>query len=145
MRTKCRSPNCSDLVEIRDVTYREVAKDAERSRIEASLEEAKITNISVVQPATRDLFPVFPNTRANLAVAFFASCFVSTGIAVLLDSRRQSKPSRRVSVNGSRVLRTEDLQATTVDCDNEIVLRSRWLYRSLGRAPALSNRSGTRG
>jgi uncharacterized protein involved in exopolysaccharide biosynthesis len=85
-------------VEIHDATFREVSQNAETSRIANSLEQAKITNISVVQPATRDLYPVFPNTKLNLIVALFVAMFVSTGVAVLAESRKTSTPVRRSGI-----------------------------------------------
>ena len=77
-------------VEIRDASFRRLATEAEQARIDHSLELAKITNISVAQPATRDLFPVFPNTKLNLLVGFVVALFVSTGLALLSDSRNGS-------------------------------------------------------
>ncbi len=99
-------------VEIRDATFRRLAEDAEQSRIEASLEEAKITNISVVQPASNDPFAVFPNTRLNLAIGLFLSLFASLGIAVLFGEKPRQEPPTSIAVSRSTVLRADAPQLT---------------------------------
>ena len=115
-------------VEIRDATYRKVSEEAEQSKIDHSLETAKITNISVVQPATRDLYAVFPNTRLNLLVALFVAIFVSTGISVLFESKRLRTAANR---NGIELVKVVQQNNQEFGKPNDPVT---WLDRHRGTA-----------
>ena len=74
-------------VELHDAQYRRFADNLERSQIDRALESEKISNVSIVQPATLDVKPVRPNLLMNAAIGFLLASVGSVGLAILLESR----------------------------------------------------------
>lgn len=85
-----------------DSHYRRFADNLERSQIDQSLEAQKLSNVSVIQPATFDVKPVRPNKLLNAAIGFLLATIGAVGLAVLLDSRAStgSVGNERLPVNG---------------------------------------------
>ena len=82
-------------VEIAATNYRKYAADAEQARIDHSLETAKMSNISIAQPATLEAYPSSPNVKLNLLLGSIAAVFASSGLAFAAESRRRWKIAGR--------------------------------------------------
>ncbi len=78
-------------VEIQDIGYRKYAIDTEQSRIDQSLEAARISNISVAQPASFDPYPTSPKVFVNLFLGLIAAVCAGIGIAVVSESYQRWK------------------------------------------------------
>ena len=68
-------------MDIQDVIYRKYYEKLEQARIDNALEIGKISNISVVQPATYPVKPVRPKKLLNLALGLFLGIFGGIGLA----------------------------------------------------------------
>jgi len=66
---------------IQNDNYRKYSQNLEQARIDQALEVGKISNISVVQPATYPIKPVRPRKMLNLALGFFLGIFGALGLA----------------------------------------------------------------
>jgi len=73
-------------VGILDASYREYAAHVERARIDRSLDAARMTNITVIQPASLDLCPVFPNKPLTFVAGLLVAVLASGGIAFAAES-----------------------------------------------------------
>lgn len=83
-------------VDIQDSNYRKYASDTEQARIDSSLEAAQLSNISLAQAATLELYPAAPNVKLNLLLGFIASISASVGLALACESRHRWKSPRRI-------------------------------------------------
>ncbi len=72
-------------VEIQTANYRSYADKLEQARIDRALEMGRISNISVVQPATYPVKPIRPRKALNLALGLFLGVFGGLGIAFLAE------------------------------------------------------------
>ena len=72
--------------EICDINYRKFANDVEDARIDHLLQVERLSNISVVQPATLDRRPVFPNIPLNLLIGLMLGSFFSCAWALSAES-----------------------------------------------------------
>ncbi len=72
-------------VDLHDAQYRRIVESVERSTVDRALEVEKISNVSVVQPATFDAKPVRSNALQNLAVGLVLAAVGAVGLAVLLE------------------------------------------------------------
>ena len=72
--------------------YNRYAREAELARVDNSLGQTKLTNLSVEQAATLDRYPVFPNVKLNLAIGAMLALFFGGLTCVILEtwSRRES-------------------------------------------------------
>ncbi len=66
---------------IQEANYRKYYEKLEQARIDNALEIGKISNISVVQPATYPVKPVRPRKMLNLALGLFLGVFGGFGLA----------------------------------------------------------------
>jgi uncharacterized protein involved in exopolysaccharide biosynthesis len=66
---------------IQEVNYRKYYEKLEQARIDQALEIGKISNISIVQPATFPIYPIKPNKMRNLALGLFLGLFGGVGLA----------------------------------------------------------------
>ena len=73
-------------VGILDASYREYAAHVERARIDRSLDAARMTNITVIQPASLDLYPVFPNVPLTFVAGLLVAVLASGAIAFAAES-----------------------------------------------------------
>lgn len=76
-------------MDLQDDNYRRYAATLEQVRIDQALETERISNISVVQPATFVEKPVRPRKLFNLGVGFLVACFGSLGLALVVDHLEQ--------------------------------------------------------
>lgn len=67
-------------------SYLKYAQNVEQTQIDRALEEEKISNISVMQPATYDAKPVKPRWTLNLAVGFILALTAGFSLAWLAES-----------------------------------------------------------
>lgn len=74
-------------VELHDTQYRRFADNLERSQIDRALEVEKISNVSIVQPATLDAKPMRPNKLENASLGLVLATAGAAGLAVLLEAR----------------------------------------------------------
>lgn len=77
-------------VELQTLQYRKYVESREQAEIDVSLESERISNISIVQPATRDADPVRPRPLLYLALAFVIALVGSFGLAVLSENLDRS-------------------------------------------------------
>lgn len=68
-------------MDIQDANYRKYYEKLEQARIDNALEIGKISNISMVQPATYPVEPVRPRKMLNLALGLFLGIFGGIGLA----------------------------------------------------------------
>ena len=66
---------------IQEVNYRRYYEKLEQARIDQALEIGKISNVSIVQPATLPMNPIKPNKVRNLALGLFLGLFGGIGLA----------------------------------------------------------------
>jgi len=76
-------------LDLQDDNYRRYAANLEQVRIDQALETERISNISVVQPATYVEKPVRPRKLFNLGIGFLVACFGSFGLALVVDHFEQ--------------------------------------------------------
>jgi uncharacterized protein involved in exopolysaccharide biosynthesis len=66
---------------IQEANYRRYYEKLEQARIDQALEVGKISNVSIVQPATFPMNPIKPNKKRNLAMGLFLGLFGGIGLA----------------------------------------------------------------
>jgi len=76
-------------MDIQDANYRKYYEKLEQARIDNALEIGKISNISVVQPATYPVKPVRPRKLLNLALGLFLGIFGALGLAFFSEYMTQ--------------------------------------------------------
>lgn len=72
-------------VDLQADQWRKFASTVEKARMDQSLESSKITNISVVQPATRSLKPVRPRIALNFVLGLFGATFGALALALAAE------------------------------------------------------------
>ena len=75
--------------DIQEANYRKYYEKLEQARIDNALEMEKISNISVVQPATYPAKPVRPRKALNLALGLFLGIFGGLGLAFFSEYMAQ--------------------------------------------------------
>jgi capsular exopolysaccharide synthesis family protein len=73
-------------IDIQKGNYRNYSEKLEQTRIDRALEVGKISNISLVQPATYPVKPIRPRTLLNLALGLFLGAFGGLGVAFLSEN-----------------------------------------------------------
>lgn len=87
-------------VELHDASYRRYSESMERSRVDQALEIQRMSNISIVQPASAPERPVDSGRLSKLVLGLFASLFACFGLAILAEScDRSLKTSEEVEMN----------------------------------------------
>jgi uncharacterized protein involved in exopolysaccharide biosynthesis len=81
--------------QILDVSYRKYSVGLEQARLDQSLENQRISNINVAQPASLSLQPVRPQRSLFLAAGLLLALFGGPTLAVLLDAYLSLSTSRR--------------------------------------------------
>ncbi len=72
-------------LELQEATYRKYVENLEQSRIDQALKIEKITNISVIQPATLPIRPAKPKTVINIVLGMLLGLIGGVGIAFVLE------------------------------------------------------------
>ncbi len=72
-------------VGIQEANYKKYLDKLEQARIDHALEMVKISNISVVQPATYPVKPVRPKKLLNIALGLFLGIFGGIGLAFISE------------------------------------------------------------
>ncbi len=72
-------------VEIANIEYRDYRDNQKRAAISAELDKDKVSNISIVQPATLFLDPIKPNKKLNLALGVLLGLFGGIGLAFFVE------------------------------------------------------------
>jgi uncharacterized protein involved in exopolysaccharide biosynthesis len=70
---------------MQEANYRKYFDKLEQARIDQALEFVKISNISVVQPASYPIKPVRPKKLLNVALGFFLGIFGGIGLAFISE------------------------------------------------------------
>ncbi|NWF56547.1 MAG: GumC family protein [Syntrophaceae bacterium] len=79
--TELRIVNLQRDLALQDTKYRRYAESREQARIDQALETKKISNISVIQPASAPQKPVKPKKALNLGIGFFLAIIGGLGLA----------------------------------------------------------------
>lgn len=72
-------------VELQDASYRTYFENLEQAKIDQSLENERISNINVIQPASLVEKPLGPNILLNLIAGLFGGFIAAIGTAILCD------------------------------------------------------------
>ena len=72
-------------VELADLAYREYMDHRQRANISAALDMSKVSNVSVVQPASLSFDPVRPRKVLNMVLGIFMGIFGGIGLAFFLE------------------------------------------------------------
>src|SRR5262249_19209519 len=85
-RDQLRVARLQREVDLHEAHYRKYADNLEQLQIDGALEAEKISNISIVQPATYDAKPVRPRPLLNLGLGLLFALLGGLGLALLLAS-----------------------------------------------------------
>ena len=72
-------------VELKDANYRKYSANLEQTLIDHALETERMSNISVVQPATYNVEPIHPRKLLNLALGILVGVIGGLGLALLAE------------------------------------------------------------
>ena len=72
-------------VGIQEANYKKYLDKLEQARIDQALEMVKISNISIVQPATYPVKPVRPKKMLNIVLGLFLGIFGGIGLAFISE------------------------------------------------------------
>jgi uncharacterized protein involved in exopolysaccharide biosynthesis len=105
-------------VDIADQEYREYMARRQRADISAAMDESRVSNVSVVQPASFSSKPVAPRRVLNLMLSILIGIFGGIGIAYfaeLLDESIKSRDdvARRLGLPVLMTLTDEEYQSCT--------------------------------
>ncbi|MGO9021244.1 MAG: GumC family protein [Syntrophobacteraceae bacterium] len=88
--TEMRLAQLERDLETEKSNYRKYSDSREQTRIDQALELEKISNISIVQPASYPGKPTWPNWLLNIAIGLFLGLFGSVGLAFFTDYQDHS-------------------------------------------------------
>jgi uncharacterized protein involved in exopolysaccharide biosynthesis len=74
-------------ISLQDAHYRRYADNLEQAKIDRALEAERISNISIVQPATSDIEPVRPKLLVNFGVGLVLALAAGLGLAYWSDRK----------------------------------------------------------
>jgi uncharacterized protein involved in exopolysaccharide biosynthesis len=105
-------------VDIADQEYREYMSRHQRANISAAMDSSRVSNVSVVQPASFISKPVAPRRKLSMLLAILAGIFGGLGIAFLseyLDSSIKTRDdvSRRLGLPVLMTLTDSEFQSCT--------------------------------
>lgn len=80
-----RMANLMREISTREANYRRYSENLEQARIDQAMENERISNISVVQPATLPIKAVRPNKLLNLALGLFVGILGSVILAIFTE------------------------------------------------------------
>lgn len=70
---------------LQDSLYRRYAENLDQAQIDRALEAGRMSNISIVQPATYDINPVRPRLQVYFGLGLLLAVFGSLGLALLAE------------------------------------------------------------
>ena len=79
---------------LQETTYRRYAENLEQAQIDRALEAERISNISVVQPATYDAKAVWPRLPVHLGLGVLLALAAAAGLALLCERLDPSLKTR---------------------------------------------------
>lgn len=88
--TEMRLAQLERDLETKTANYRKYSESLEQARIDQALEMEKISNISIVQPASYPGKPIRPRKLLNLALGFFLGIFGGLGLAFFSEYQDHS-------------------------------------------------------
>jgi uncharacterized protein involved in exopolysaccharide biosynthesis len=105
-------------LEVAEKEYKEYRDNLSRSQISYALDQAKVSNISVIQAPTLPLGPSRPNKPLNMALGLLLGLFAGVSIAFLLDYlddtlRTKEKVERRLGVPVLTILTEKEISGCT--------------------------------
>jgi uncharacterized protein involved in exopolysaccharide biosynthesis len=105
-------------LEVAEKEYKEYRDNLSRSQISYALDQAKVSNISVIQAPTLPLGPSRPNKPLNMALGLMLGLFAGVSIAFLLDYlddtlRTKEKVERRLGVPVLTILTEKEISGCT--------------------------------
>jgi len=103
-------------VALLDASYRRHYEKLEQANTDYELETARMTNISVFQPATLEARPIRPSIVQNLAVGLVLALLGAVGLALYCDAAKPAAPRHPADPSSHRVS-----DATTVAVNVESV------------------------
>ncbi len=77
--------------DLQESQYRKYAENVEQARIDHALKQERISNLSLMQPATEELKPARPRPLINLGLGLVFAVLTSAGLVVALEMREQSR------------------------------------------------------
>jgi len=77
-------------IALNEADFRKYAASVEQACIDRSLEAQRMSNISIVQPASYEPKPVRPRKALNLGLGMLAAMFGGVGLALLAEYRNRS-------------------------------------------------------
>jgi uncharacterized protein involved in exopolysaccharide biosynthesis len=101
--------NLQREVELCEADYRRYAETYEQTRIDEALQWEKISNISVLQPATYEVKPVQPRKAITLVLGLLVGSFGGLALALFGDMRErpaaacdEAAPNGKAESNGKK-------------------------------------------
>jgi len=80
-----RIANLEREIRLHEANYLKYSANLEQARIDEAMENQRISNINVVQPATYDAKPVRPNKLKNLILGLLVGIFGGLAVALVAD------------------------------------------------------------
>jgi uncharacterized protein involved in exopolysaccharide biosynthesis len=101
-KTELRALNDNDLrihrqereVALQESQYRRYAENLEQAQIDQALEAERLSNISIIQPATLEIEPVRPRVLVNFLVGLMLAFAIGAGVAFVAERLDRSVKSR---------------------------------------------------
>jgi uncharacterized protein involved in exopolysaccharide biosynthesis len=81
--------------DIQEARYRKYSSVTEEARVDQALQAQRMSNISVVQPASYDPTIILPRKSLNLAAGFAVGILGAIGIALMAEARAPRSPASR--------------------------------------------------
>jgi len=78
-------------VELTDASYRRYSESLQQARIDEALQTERISNITVVQPATYEVKPARPQRLLTLVAGLMVGSFGSAGLALVAECLNQAE------------------------------------------------------
>ena len=82
-------------VELHDASYRRYSENLEQARIDEALQTERISNISIVQPATYEVKPARPQRLLTLVIGLLIGSCGSVGLALIAECLHQPQQEVR--------------------------------------------------